>query len=97
MAGAYDIAIAGGVESMTRVDGRDHAAGSRTSFGPKMLARYAHGLVPQGISAEMIAEKWGSSRQRLDGIARFAHASDTGDRRGTLRWSGSSQWTLRMA
>ncbi|MEK7252553.1 MAG: thiolase family protein [Actinomycetota bacterium] len=74
MAGAYDIAIAGGVESMTRVPmGVTMQQGPGLPFGPKMLARYAHGLVPQGISAEMIAEKWGLSRQRLDGIALDSH------------------------
>jgi acetyl-CoA acyltransferase len=43
-------------------------------FGPKMLERYSHGLVPQGISAEMIAEKWAVSRERLDSIAFDSHS-----------------------
>jgi acetyl-CoA acyltransferase len=42
-------------------------------FGPKMLERYSQGLVPQGISAEMIAEKWGLSRQELDEMSLLSH------------------------
>jgi acetyl-CoA acyltransferase len=75
MAGAYDIVIAGGVESMTRVPmGVTASQGPGFPFGPKMLERYSHGLVPQGISAEMIAQKWGVSRERLDAIAVDSHA-----------------------
>jgi acetyl-CoA acyltransferase len=74
MAGAYDVVIAGGVESMTRVPmGVTASQGPGFPFGPKMLERYSQGLVPQGISAEMIAEKWGASRERLDGIALDSH------------------------
>jgi acetyl-CoA acyltransferase len=74
MAGAYDIAIGGGVESMTRIPmGVTIQQGPGFPFGPKMLERYSQGLVPQGISAEMIAEKWGLSRERLDGIALDSH------------------------
>jgi len=73
MAGAYDIAIAGGVESMSRVPMGTTAQGPGQPFGPKMSQRYADGLVPQGISAEMIADKWGISRQRLDAIAYDSH------------------------
>jgi acetyl-CoA acyltransferase len=84
MAGAYDVVSAGGVESMTRVPmGVTAQQGPGFPFGPKMLERYANGLVPQGISAEMIAEKWGISRERLDSIAldshrRAARATDEG-------------------
>jgi acetyl-CoA acetyltransferase family protein len=75
MAGAYDIVIAGGVESMTRVPmGVTASQGPGFPFGPKMLERYSQGLVPQGISAEMIADKWGVSRERLDSIAVDSHA-----------------------
>ncbi|HSM01828.1 MAG TPA: thiolase family protein [Acidimicrobiia bacterium] len=75
MAGAYDIVIAGGVESMTRVPmGVTASQGPGFPFGPKMLERYSQGLVPQGISAEMIAEKWGVPRERLDSIAFDSHA-----------------------
>lgn len=73
MAGAYDIAIAGGVESMSRVPMGSNMEGPGKPFGPKMSNRYAHGLVPQGISAEMIADKWGIARERLDAISVDSH------------------------
>ncbi len=73
MAGAYDIVIAGGVESMSRVPMGYNAQGPGMPFGPRMSERYAHSLVPQGISAEMIADKWSLSRERLDLIAYDSH------------------------
>ncbi len=74
MAGAYDVVIAAGVESMTRVPmGITAQQGPGIPFGPKMLDRYASGLVPQGISAEMIAEKWGLSRNDLDELSLESH------------------------
>jgi acetyl-CoA acyltransferase len=72
MAGAYDIVIAAGVESMTRVPmGSSIVSGMGFPFPPSMLEdRYAEsGLPPQGIGAEMIAEKWGFSRTDLDEFA----------------------------
>src|SRR3546814_526223 len=67
IAGAYDIAIAAGVEVMTTTPmGASMTPGS-IPFGHRVLARYTDpGLVPQGISAEMIAEKWGISREDMD-------------------------------
>ena len=67
IAGAYDIAVAAGVEVMTTTPmGASMTPGS-IPFGHKVLARYTDpGLVPQGISAEMIADKWGISREELD-------------------------------
>jgi acetyl-CoA acetyltransferase family protein len=74
MAGAYDVVIAAGVESMTRVPmGITALQGPGQPFGPLMLERYSHGLVPQGISAELICEKWGLSRQQLDQIGLESH------------------------
>lgn len=74
MAGVYDIAIASGVESMTRVPMLVTAQqGPGVPFGPKMLERYDHGLVPQGLSAEMVAEKWDISRVELDVISLESH------------------------
>ena len=73
MAGAYDVVIAGGVEAMTRVPMGVTAQGPGEAFGPTMKERYSHGLVPQGISAEMIADKWGVSRERLDSIGLDSH------------------------
>jgi acetyl-CoA acyltransferase len=67
MAGAYDVVVAAGVESMTRVPmGITAQQGPGAPFGPQMHDRYSQGLVPQGISAEMIAEKWSLSREVLD-------------------------------
>ncbi|MDH3247648.1 MAG: acetyl-CoA C-acyltransferase [Acidimicrobiia bacterium] len=74
MAGAYDVVIAAGVESMTRVPmGVTMQQGPGQPFGPMMQQRYAHGLVPQGISAEMISEKWGLGRQELDELSLESH------------------------
>ncbi len=74
MAGAYDVVIAAGVESMTRVPmGVTMQQGPGQPFGPMMQQRYSHGLVPQGISAEMIADKWGLSRQELDELSLESH------------------------
>jgi acetyl-CoA acyltransferase len=70
IAGAYDVVIAAGVEVMTRVPmGASMVDGSfGFPFGPAVGARYAPqgGLVPQGESAELIADKWGISRQEMD-------------------------------
>jgi acetyl-CoA acyltransferase len=74
MAGQYDIVIAAGIEHMTRVPmGVTAQQGPGFPFGPKMLERYDHGLVPQGISAEMVAEKWGLTRERLDEFSLESH------------------------
>ena len=73
IAGAYDVVVAAGVEVMTRVPmGASMVDGKYGfPFGPKVAARYqaAGGLVPQGISAELIADKWGLSREDLDRFA----------------------------
>jgi acetyl-CoA acyltransferase len=70
IAGAYDIVIAAGVEVMSLVPMGASAMVPNVGapFGPKVMERYAAqgGLVPQGISAELIAEKWGLSRTDLD-------------------------------
>ena len=74
MAGAQDIVVAAGVENMTRVPmGITAQNGPGLPFGARMLERYANGLVPQGISAEMIAEKWAISREELDELALESH------------------------
>jgi acetyl-CoA acyltransferase len=69
MAGQYDVAVAAGVEVMSLVPmGASVGQGVGTPFGPTVARRYepVGGLVPQGISAEMIADKWGLSREDLD-------------------------------
>lgn len=74
MAGAYDVVIAAGVESMTRVPmGITAQQGPGKPFGPRMTDRYDRSLVPQGISAELIAEKWAIPREELDDIAYHSH------------------------
>lgn len=74
MAGVNDIVIAAGVESMTRVPmGITMQQGPGLPFGPRMLSRYDHGLVPQGLSAELIAEQWNIAREETDQIALDSH------------------------
>jgi len=70
IAGAYDVVVAAGVEVMSRVPMGSSVAEGKYGypFGPRVLARYADvgGLVGQGISAEMVAEKWNITREELD-------------------------------
>jgi acetyl-CoA acyltransferase len=76
IAGANDIVIAAGVEVMTRVPmGATVMSGPGLPFGQKLNDRYAPvgGLVPQGISAEMIADKWNLSREELDAFSVQSH------------------------
>ncbi|MGI5239243.1 thiolase family protein [Dactylosporangium sp. CA-139066] len=76
VAGAYDIVIASGVESMSRVPIGSSAlvGGVRADVaGPSVAARYPGGLVPQGVSAELLARKWALSRTRLDEFAATSH------------------------
>ncbi|MFV2178063.1 thiolase family protein [Actinomadura sp. LOL_016] len=72
MAGAYDIAIAAGVESMSRVP-MGSARGDADPFGTLVPERYSPGLVPQGISAELVADKWGFDREQLDAYSARSH------------------------
>ncbi|RIJ77047.1 thiolase family protein [Nakamurella silvestris] len=75
IAGHYDIVVAGGVESMSRVPMfSSFESGPGRLNSPGLLARYGDRLVPQGVGAEMIAEQWGLSRERLDSIAVRSHA-----------------------
>src|SRR3954470_4051057 len=66
LAGAYDIVVAAGVESMSRVPMGASVLPGSNPFGDGMKDRYPEGLVPQGISAELIASRWGFSRTELD-------------------------------
>src|SRR4051795_4183552 len=68
IAGAYDVVVAAGVEVMSTTPMGASIIPGSVPFGPKVMERYASvgGLVPQGISAEMIADKWGLSREDLD-------------------------------
>ena len=73
MAGGYDLVVAGGVESMTRVPMGSTMSGPGVPFGPTMNDRYQGRLVPQGISAELITEKWGLTREEQDAFALRSH------------------------
>jgi acetyl-CoA acyltransferase len=82
MSGQQDVVVAGGVEVMSRVPlGSARATGM--PYGPKVLARYDDFSFNQGLSAEMIAKKWGFSRTQLDEYSvqsheRAAAAQDSG-------------------
>jgi len=74
LSGAYDVAIAGGVEVMTRVPmGSSYMQGPGEPFGSQMLKRYENGLVHQGISADLVAQKWEISRNELDEFSLESH------------------------
>ena len=75
MAGAYDIVVAAGVESMTRTPmGSSVVRDLGYPFGPRMMKRYTEtGMPGQGIGAEMIADQWGISREELDAFSVQSH------------------------
>jgi acetyl-CoA acyltransferase len=74
MAGAYDVAVAAGVESMTRIPMLVTAQqGPGFPFGPTMMERYDNHIFNQGVSAEMIAEEWSIPREELDQLAYESH------------------------
>ncbi len=73
ISGAYDVVIAGGVESMTRVPMGSTSQGPGAPFGSRMLKRYDNRLVHQGISADLIARKWEISREELDAFSLESH------------------------
>ncbi len=72
LAGQAHIVIACGVESMSRVPLGSSTAGA-DPLGSRIRARYPDGFVNQGVSAELIAEKWGFSREELDAFAARSH------------------------
>ncbi|NMD64281.1 acetyl-CoA C-acyltransferase [Rhodococcus sp. ACPA4] len=72
MSGAYDIAVAGGVEMMSRIPlGAARASGF--PYGQTVLDRYDVDKLDQGIGAELISQKWNLSRQMLDEFASRSH------------------------
>jgi acetyl-CoA acyltransferase len=74
ISGQYDLAVAGGVEVMTRVPmGSSLGSGVGFPFGPRMLARYEGEQINQGLGAEMIAKRWGLSRQQVDEFSLASH------------------------
>jgi acetyl-CoA acyltransferase len=72
MAGAYDIAIACGVESMSTVP-MGYSVQGEDAQGPGVHARYPDGLVNQGVSAELIATRWKLDREQLDAYSVRSH------------------------
>jgi acetyl-CoA acetyltransferase family protein len=72
MAGAYDIVIACGIESMSRVPMGSARIG-QNPYGPSMEARYAPGLVSQGVAAELVAAKYELSRHDMDSYSAHSH------------------------
>jgi acetyl-CoA acyltransferase len=72
-AGAYDIAIAGGIEAMSRIPMGSARLGADI-FGPTLNARYAPGFISQGVAAELVAQRWGISRAEMDDYAAQSHA-----------------------
>jgi acetyl-CoA acyltransferase len=73
VSGAYDIVIAAGVESMSRVPMGSSVLPGSNPFGDDFTRRYPDGLVPQGISAELITAKWGLTRTQLDEFSASSH------------------------
>jgi acetyl-CoA acyltransferase len=73
MSGQRDLVVAGGVEVMSRVP-LGSARQSGFPYGPRVLARYDDFSFNQGISAELIAQKWGFDRERVDEYAARSHA-----------------------
>lgn len=76
IAGASDVVIACGVESMSR-NPIGSASRGEDIAGSRFAARYPEGLVNQGVSAELIAKKWGLSRRQLDEFAARSHERAT--------------------
>ncbi|MFS8198374.1 thiolase family protein [Streptomyces sp. CWNU-52B] len=72
MAGACDVVVACGVESMSRIPMLTARMG-QDPFGPSVHERYAPGLVPQGVSAELIAARWNLGRTALDAFSARSH------------------------
>jgi acetyl-CoA acyltransferase len=73
MAGQYDLVVAGGVETMSRVPLGSHRTTGQP-YGPRVLARYNGFEFNQGTGAELIAERWGFGRRQLDEFAAASHA-----------------------
>lgn len=98
--GAYDIAIACGVESMSRVPMGSSVLPGSDPFGTLLADRYPDGLVGQGISAELIAARWDLAREELDAYAyeshrRAAEAWKNGEFDREVAWTGQRDETVR--
>ncbi|WP_216695241.1 thiolase family protein [Dietzia psychralcaliphila] len=71
--GYHDVVVAGGVESMTRQPMGSSITGEGIPYGADFLGRYDGTMPNQGVGAEMIAERWGLTRTRLDEFAVASH------------------------
>ncbi|MFT4233177.1 MAG: thiolase family protein [Leucobacter sp.] len=75
VSGQYDVVVAGGVESMSRVPmGSTRNSGHGEARGPGIAARYPGEEFSQGKSAELIAAKWGLTREQVDAFSLESHA-----------------------
>lgn len=100
ISGAYDVVIACGVESMSRVPMGSNVLPGSDPFGPGVHARYPEGLVGQGISAELITARWKLSRTDLDAFAYESHqrataAWERGEFDREVAWTGQRDETVR--
>jgi acetyl-CoA acyltransferase len=86
IAGAYDVVVAGGVEMMSLLPMRVNRMG-KDNEGPAFHRRYPEGLVRQGVSAELIAARWGIGREAMDAFALESHrrAIAAEDREASVR------------
>ena len=78
IAGAYDVVIAGGVEMMSLVPMRVNRMG-KDNEGSRFHQRYPDGMIRQGISAELIADRWDLDRESLDRFSLRSHLRAAAD------------------
>jgi acetyl-CoA acetyltransferase family protein len=84
IAGQYDLVVAGGVESMSRIPlNLQNSIGGSPMDATGWIERYGPGIPTQAIGAQLIADRWGFSRTRMDEFAltsheKAAHAQDSG-------------------
>ncbi|GAA4080697.1 thiolase family protein [Actinomadura miaoliensis] len=100
ISGAYDVAIACGLESMSRVPMGSSVLPGSNPFGALLPERYPGGLIGQGIAAERIAARWKLSREELDAFAYESHmrahaAWENGEFDREVAWSGQRDETVR--
>jgi acetyl-CoA acyltransferase len=86
VSGQYDVVVAGGVESMSRVP-LGSSIGDANPFPPSFLERYDGVFPNQGIGAEMIAQRWGFDRTRVDEFSAASHEK-AGAARSEGRFAG---------
>ncbi len=101
IAGQYDVVVAGGVESMSRVPMGASIQGANP-FGPEFMERYDGAIPNQGVGAEMIAERWGLSRTQVDEYSVGSHekaaaAQDAGRFEGQIAPITNDQGVLISA